>query len=68
MKILKPGTLVDDACFTCKICGCEFEANRTEYVVNRYPRDEYPAVIHCNCPTCGTICSATKIKRSDIYE
>ena len=59
MKILKPGILIDDVQFTCKICGCEFKANRTEYYIDylRKTNDKRIHIAKCECPTCRSLCS-----------
>lgn len=58
MNILKPGKFVDDVKFTCIVCGCEFEANKTEYYVDHIIiKDGWHAVVRCGCPTCSVMCS-----------
>ena len=36
--------------FTCKECGCVFEANKTEY---KYGSQYNEGYYYCNCPCCG---------------
>lgn len=55
MKILKQGDLErlkKSLQFTCKLCGCVFEANDNEYVLvgEEWLNGNIEAV--CNCPCC----------------
>lgn len=53
MKIIIPGDatrLKKIKSFTCKECGCVFEADKTEYRSESQYNEEYYA---CKCPTCG---------------
>ena len=52
MKILKEGNLEKakrPAMFVCWRCGCEWEANIGEYMLEEGQRESYPV---CNCPYC----------------
>ena len=54
MKIIQEGDkakLVKARRFTCRACGCVFEANETEYTVGNDYRNG--ALYSCQCPTCG---------------
>lgn len=55
MRIIKEGN--PDAVkrrvrFTCRRCGCVFEADFGEYDVDCQYNQEYYS---CNCPTCGAL-------------
>lgn len=55
MKIIIPGILrfaKETKQFTCKKCGCVFEADRDEYSCGTQYNDGY---YMCQCPTCGNI-------------
>lgn len=53
MKIIKQGNktnLKETKHFLCGFCGCEFEADKGEYIVGEQYNSEY----YCfPCPTCG---------------
>ena len=54
MKIIKAGDIrrIDNTRkFTCKRCGCVFEADRSEYHTQSDFRNGHFYV--CMCPTCG---------------
>lgn len=51
MKIIKHGKQPKKPkpiSFTCSVCGCEFEAEESEYT-----RDGEKKIFHCECPECG---------------
>jgi len=53
MKIFKEGNLEKakrPARFVCWRCGCEWEANNDEYILEEGQREMYPV---CNCPCCN---------------
>lgn len=64
MRILKEGDrkkLDPLYIFRCYACGCEWEANRSECVVEDcYMYDE----IVCECPTCNTKIAGKKLRRN----
>jgi len=52
MRILKEGNLENTkrpAIFTCWNCGCKWEANNDEYILQQGQLKPYPV---CNCPCC----------------
>lgn len=49
-KIGKPVT--ENVKFTCKRCGCEFEADKTEYSKEFYRNC---LIYACECPNCGRL-------------
>jgi len=52
MKIIREGNvkrLLKTKRFTCKECGCVFEANKGEYESGVQYNEEY---FYCQCPTC----------------
>lgn len=52
MKILKHGDhrrIYDTKTFRCGHCGCEFEANKTEYKCDTQYNEIY---YYCVCPEC----------------
>lgn len=58
MRIIKKGVKPDwEVCFECPTCGTIFEANESEYGVERYSTDKH---FYCNCPICGVTVYAPK--------
>ena len=56
MRIIKPGILPEYKCFfTCRCCGCEFEAEieECERRMGEYNSTDYLF----RCPTCERYCS-----------
>lgn len=64
MRILKHGNPPDTAKrFTCRRCGCEFEAVEGEYeAIRSYPTGVgvICADTVCNCPECGQLTNESK--------
>lgn len=54
MRILKQGKLNNDPLvFTCKYCGCVFEADNGEYLQPcAWEQDARNVKAKCQCPTC----------------
>lgn len=55
MKIIIPGDLKKlnkTKQFTCKNCGCLFEANKDEYYIGAQYNEEY---YYCKCPFCDKL-------------
>ena len=56
MRIIKQGDLnrlKEIKRFECKACGCEFEADNTEYN-HQYSQREMCSWYEIKCPTCGS--------------
>ena len=54
MKVIRPGDPEKQRAikmFRCENCGCEFEADRTEYKTASDYRNGHYCI--CPCPTCG---------------
>ena len=70
MKIIKHGNperLKEVMIFTCEYCGCEFEADNTEYEVSHdiYHNDKYYSV---KCPECNNTVHNAKEKEYKEYK
>lgn len=56
MKIVKPGKLPDAIAFTCSVCGCEYEADKKDYMLTDiavYKNKVIISIYSCACPCCG---------------
>lgn len=56
MNIIKPGKTPDSISFTCSACGCEYEADKKDYMltdVMLYKNKVITDVYSCDCPCCG---------------
>lgn len=57
--------------FSCRVCGCEFLANESEYVKYYYPESNYyysefnETDAHATCPECGATCITFNIKAKE---
>ena len=64
MKIIKPGNYevaVKPKLFSCERCGCEFEANLSEYnAATQFAYVHDGIVAKCKCPSCGVKAYAYK--------
>ena len=58
MRIIKKGIKPDwEVRFECSVCGTVFEANDSEFGVERFSTDEH---FYCGCPICGITVYAPK--------
>lgn len=64
MKIIKPGSYeaaVKSKRFCCERCGCEFEANLSEYkTCSQFAGIHDGIVAECQCPLCSATAYAYK--------
>lgn len=62
MKILKHGNWKNKVCeekkviFNCSVCGCEFEAGKSEYKFYAERRLNGASYKYMKCPECGSQC------------
>lgn len=67
MKILKQGISKAEALkklrntriFECVFCGCEWEADNTEYVY-KFDQREADEWYECKCPNCEILCQKSR--------
>lgn len=67
MKILKPGKRPDTTLlFKCQWCGCEFEADDREYIIEPFITIKgFVYKAYRSCPTCGCQCSTKVIYKKE---
>lgn len=60
IRVIKQGAAYGEFNFSCKNCGCEWSANRTDKELHISPPC-LPFYTYMNCPNCGTFTTDRKI-------
>lgn len=67
MKIIKPGKRPDTTLsFKCPWCGCEFEADDREYIIEQFITIKgFVYKAYRSCPTCNNQCFTKVIYKKE---